>query len=293
MTPEEQQHVEAYLSLLSGFLDDIEGLRISINNRLKQAVRDEPDKDGRVRGFGLDYDAPEVQVLVNALDGMQKIERSLIGSLEKLMRKHPLGGWVRGRKGIGEKTIARLLGTIGDPYLRTVHGEDGLPVQQPRSLRQLYAYCGMHVTPEGYAPVRRKGVKSNWNENARKVLFTISLAQVYGMDNYYRELYDVTKDKYLERPHPGECRRCGPSGKPAQPGSPRSKGHASMNAQRAISQAVLKDLWRASRALHGVTQANEDGFTSYADAPVYTPHGRTVLEVHRDEVFPEPGKSEP
>lgn len=262
-----QLELEMHLGLLCSIFSDIEKIRIGVGNRVGQALRDEPDKDGRIRGFMLDEEHPAVVKLLIARDGMHNIEEALEKEIVSLMKQHPLGPWVESRKGCGHKTIGRLIGCIGDPYLRVTVSQDGVITQSPRSLRQCWALCGMSVLPDGTTPARRKGEKASWNVNARRALFIISRSQVYGRDNYYRPLYDEEKEHYLKTPHALACKRCGPSGKPAPPGSERSKGHADANALRKVSQQVIKDLWRESRKLHGITEANEDGFTSYADMP--------------------------
>jgi hypothetical protein len=63
----------------------------------------------------------------------------------------------------------------------------------------------------------------------------------------YRAVYDEARAQYAEKLHAAPCVRCGPSGKPAQPGSPWSAGHQHAAALRRVSKAVLKDLWAASR----------------------------------------------
>jgi len=43
------------------------------------------------------------------------------------------------------------------------------------------------------------------------------------------------------------CVRCGPSGKPALPGSDWSAGHRHADALRVTAKEILKGLWLASR----------------------------------------------
>ena len=42
--------------------------------------------------------------------------------------------------------------------------------------------------------------------------------------------------------HPVTCVRCGPSAKPAEPGSAPSKAHQHANALRKVGKELLKDL---------------------------------------------------
>jgi hypothetical protein len=256
MVSEQWRH-EAVISFVCACLDGMELTRIQVGNRALVATRTEPDKDGIVRGLGLPPEAPLVAMIIQTRDGMEALEEVLEKELVRQVKRHPLASWIDERRGLGWKTTGRLLGTIGDPYLRSVVLEDGTWSQAPRSVGQLWAYCGMDVR-EGAAPVRRKGVKSNWNANARKCLYNIATAQRYGMANHYRPVYDAAKERAKESVHRFECVRCGPSGHPAAPGSPLGGMHAEARALRAISKTVLKEMWRQSRLLHGIT-ADEDG----------------------------------
>lgn len=102
----------------------------------------------------------------------------------------------------------------------------------------------------GIAPHRKRGVKSNWSDEARMRIHLISESILKANGEPYREIYDHTKAKYAGEKHKGPCVRCGPSGHPARPGSPLSKGHIHARGLRAISKAVLKDLWIESQRLH-------------------------------------------
>lgn len=53
-----------------------------------------------------------------------------------------------------------------------------------------------------------------------------------------------------ERVHVEVCVRCGPSGKPKQPGEPWSLKHQHMAALRKVGKAILRDLWIAARDAH-------------------------------------------
>lgn len=101
----------------------------------------------------------------------------------------------------------------------------------------------------GIAPRRMKGYQANWSADARKRAYNVSKSIVKA-GGPYREIYDRTKAKYADATHLIPCVRCGPSGKPAQPGSPLSKAHIDMRGIRAISKAVLKDLWIEAKRIH-------------------------------------------
>lgn len=59
----------------------------------------------------------------------------------------------------------------------------------------------------------------------------------------YRDTYEAARATYVDRVHATECVRCGPSGKPAQIGSPWSDGHQHAAALRLVGKEILRDLW--------------------------------------------------
>jgi hypothetical protein len=66
----------------------------------------------------------------------------------------------------------------------------------------------------------------------------------------YRAIYDARRAATADRVHETPCVRCGPSGKPAQPGTPWSAGHQLADALRIVSKEILKDLWREAKRIH-------------------------------------------
>lgn len=62
----------------------------------------------------------------------------------------------------------------------------------------------------------------------------------------YRVVYDQRRLETAERLHGQPCVRCGPSGKPAQPGTPWSKNHQLADALRIVGKTILRDIWEAS-----------------------------------------------
>jgi hypothetical protein len=214
---------------------------------------------------------------------LEQLTKDATKHLEKVMRRHPLHPWVKAQKGLGDKQVARLLAAIGDPYWNTLY-------DRPRTVSELWAYCGYHVLPvsqlgcdahgvtagrdqagggdtsqrfseaqairAGVAPRRQRGQKSNWSETARKRTWLIATSIVKA-GGPYRDVYDATKMKYAEATHHAACVRCGPAGKPAEAGSPLSKAHIHARGLRAISKAVLKGIWIEARRIH--VESEEDG----------------------------------
>jgi hypothetical protein len=247
---------DPFLALAADVLDDLERVRVANENRLRQLTRTAEDKDGEERGFGLTVDHPDVACLAALVDALVQAEQQAVKNLERRMKQHPLGPWVKQAKGVGAKQAARLLAAVGDPYWNDLH-------DRPRTVSELWAYCGYHVVhPDGQhhvenqtagavgvAPFRRKGVKANWSDDAKKRCFLVAKS-ILKAGGPYRAVYDQARVKYADAVHQTECKRCGPSGKPAQAGSPLSAGHQHARGLRAVSKAVLRDLWCEAARLH-------------------------------------------
>lgn len=237
--------VDPTFALLADVLDDLEKTRIANENRLRQLTRSVADKDGEQRGFGLDESHPDVARLAGIVAGIARLEHEAALQLQRALRRSPFGPWVKATKGVGEKQGARLLAVIGDPYTRPeIEHEDGtVEPSRPRTVSELWAYCG-------YKPGqrRRKGVKSNWSSVAKSRAYLIAEAMLKAGN---RATYDARKTATAGRLHDTECVRCGPSGKPAQPGTPWSDGHRHADALRVVAKnEVLKGLWREAKRLH-------------------------------------------
>lgn len=148
-TPNERALVLAdpLLALDADILDDLEGVRIANQNRLRQLTRDEPDADGEERGFGLPLDHHSVAAVAALVDGLAQAEHAAESNLRRQLRRHPLGPWVRAQRGVGEKQAARLLASIGDPCIRPeILRVDGtVEPSRPRTVSELWAFAGYHV----------------------------------------------------------------------------------------------------------------------------------------------------
>jgi hypothetical protein len=251
------------LAFAADVLDDLERVRIANENRLRQLTRSVEDSDGELRGFGLDEDHPDVARLAAMVDTLLDLEKDATLNLQRHMRRHLLGSWVKTQKGIGDKQAARLLAAIGDPYIRPeVIREDGTVLPRgPRTVSALWAYCGLHVVPGqpcsedqsmhagergdsghdrhdtqcshvGVAPRRRKGQVANWSGNAKMRVHLIAVSCMKVRDSPFRAVYD-TRRKHTAVTHPDW-----------------SDGHSHNDALRVTSKEILKHLWRAARDLH-------------------------------------------
>lgn len=234
---------DPFLAFAAAMLDDLEAVRIAQANRLGDLTRGGPDADGIVRGLGLDARDPDVARVAAIVDIINDAEHQATLNLQRIMRRHPLGPWIKAQKGVGDKQAARLLAVIGDPYINASTG-------QPRTVSALWAYCG-HGDP---ARRRRKGMTQAdlfalGSPDAKKRIWGIA-ASCLKAQGPYADVYYARKDATVGREHVTECVRCGPSGKPAQPGSPWSDAHRHADALRVVGKAFLRDLWIEARRLH-------------------------------------------
>lgn len=288
-------------------LDDIEQVRIALENRLRLFIkpRDQADKDGKERGYGWTITAPPVAnlamqvarmrcdstVVIEALgDKPSKSvgccqEHDAERNLTRALRAHPLGPWVKTQKGIGEKQGARLLGVLGDPYLRPPMktADGGIEPMRPRTVSELWAYSGLHVVETesgGLAPRRQKGQRANWSSAARTKAILVAMSCVKQRDaacgefqqetpylhvpgcgcSTYRLVYDRARANVADRVHHSECRNrsritpngCGTREHPewGAPGSPWRPGHQQQHAIRVVAKEILKGLFNEAARIH-------------------------------------------
>jgi hypothetical protein len=240
------------LSFAADVLDDLEATLLANQNRLRHLTRTEVDKDGELRGLGRDVRDQDVKVQAALVDALADVEHKATLNLRRLMRLHPLEPWRAAQHGVGEKQFARLLAAVGDPYWHTLYG-------RPRTVSELWAFCGLHtVSPGGdhtrpdahgaaVAARRQRGQRANWSTVAKSRAYLIA-AKMLMCGN--RELYDSRKAATEGQAHVAPCVRCGPSGHPAQPGSPWSAAHRHADALRIVSKWLLREMWAASRDVH-------------------------------------------
>lgn len=240
------------LQMCAEVVDDLEKVKIANENRLRTLTM-----DGE-HGHGMSIDHPDVKRLADIVAALSAAEHQAVLNLQRVMRKHPLGTFVKNSKGIGEKQAARLLASIRDPYWNDLHN-------RPRKLRELYRFCGMDVVNTsaqldadsqapcgaGVAPSKQRGERVHWSPDARMRLWLIaSQCVMVGHGGPYRAVYDEGRAKYADAVHSTECKRCGPKGKPALEGSPLSAAHQHARAIRLICKAILSDLWHESKRIH-------------------------------------------
>lgn len=244
-TPNSGSLADPFLALAADVLDDAERTRIANENRLRQLTRSATDSDGEERGFGLDESHPDVARLAAIVDLLRQVEHQATLNLQRMMRAHPLGPWIKAQKGVGDKQAARLLAVIGDPYWHTA--ED-----RPRLVSELWTYCG-----HGRRGRRTRGMSPEelfalGNPVAKSRLWLISTSCLKAQ-GHYAEVYAKRKAMTPDREHAEVCVRCGPSGHPALPGSPWSDAHRHADALRVTGKALLRDLWREAKRIHETT----------------------------------------
>lgn len=242
------------LGMLADTVDSLEHVRIENENRLRQLC------DTGENGHGLTVDHPQVRILADIVTGLEVSEHQAVLALKRAMRAHPLGPWVKNTPGVGEKQAARLLGAIRDPYWNDLH-------HRPRTVSELWAYCGFHVVHTGdhpavgsqevnvagVAPRRARGAKATWNQSARKRAYLVAVSCIKVAHSPYRDVYDDARLKYTDAVHAVPCHRCGPAGHPAAAGTPLSLGHQHGRAVRLMCKEILRDLWREAARIHQAT----------------------------------------
>jgi hypothetical protein len=241
------------LGMLAATVDDLEKLKTAADNRLRQLTRTTVDKDGEERGFGLDETHPSVKTQKIVAENIDIAYKKSVLNLERAMKNHPLGPWVQAQKGLGLKTIARLLASIGDPYWMVRHEKQGEKLvvieDRARTVSELWAYCGLAVH-DGMSQKRRKGETSNWKAEAKMRVWNVVQPIIKCKDSPYRKLYDEIKESMQGATYgPADEGRMF-KGKPIVVGQELSKGHIEARVQRRIMKQILKDLWIESKRLH-------------------------------------------
>ncbi len=260
-TEQELRRKMSSIQFLSDTLTDIEKTRIGLKNRIQYVMECKPAIDKATKkpktngemwglGWGNNPAGPpiEVQPLLTLRASIDADEKRLIKDLEKLIAEHPSYDAIKDVPGIGAKTIGRLLGAIGDPYIRT--NKDG--TSSPRTLSQLQSYTGYSVV-DGHAQRLQAKTQANWSSEARMRLYLVSASCVKqkGKQSKYRDIYDEERAIQADAVHMVECARCTGKGKPpAAVGTPLKLGHQHARAMRMVSKQILRDLYDASRAWH-------------------------------------------
>ena len=262
------------LALAADMLDDLERVKIASQNRLRSLTDDTPDADGVLRGSAMPLSHPEVARLAALVQMVEAAEHQAVLNLQRAMRSHPLGPWVKAQRGIGEKQAARLLAKIGDPCVNATAGTY-------RTVSQLWAYCGLHVvaggdpgqTPidtqaacAGVAARRQKGQKANWSTDAKTRAWLIVQSCMKQLDASCKTDTGIAE-------HVEGC-GCSPyrvvidqrRQRTATTHPEWTPGHSLNDAMRVASKRLLRDLWREARRCHGFAdEGSPTDITAYTN----------------------------
>lgn len=190
---------------LGRLLDDLERVRVANGNRIGALEREYGDS------------LPHLDVIqkqLRAAEHLAEIE------LVRAWRKHPLAAWAKGIRGVGEKSMARLIAEIGS--VSEASDYDRAPLDAPNP-GKLLAYCG-HGEPSRQ---RRKGMTQAelfkaGNPSAKKRVFLIAESM---LKTGNRALYDVRREATKDRGW--------------------TLGHAHADALRIVGKRFLIELWTA------------------------------------------------
>lgn len=233
------------LSQFSVTVDELEAQRRAADSRLLRLI--DP------AGVGLKVTDPAVRQQTAVVDTLKTAERMAIRNLEKAMKSHPLGPWVQSQRGLGFKTMARLLGDIKDPYWKVQYaGEPGdltVVSEGPRTFDELCAYVGLHVI-DGRAPRLRRGQRANWKLSARARLYNCVDPIIKDRQSPYRKVYDDAKLSLQSAVYSGTFAGVVVKGKEVKAGDPLTKSHIEARAKRKVMKAILRDLYNESRRLY-------------------------------------------
>lgn len=272
--PMKESLADPSLAFAADILDDLERTRNANANRLRVMTTTGADKDGIHRGFGFPPSHPDVARLSAMVAKLDELVHDATLNLQRQMRRHPLGPWVKAQRGIGEKQAARLLAAIGDPYWNTLH-------DRPRTVSELWAYCGLHTLPASHgtpdvqacpaggghtsaggdhsplnaqvstvAARRTKGQKSNWSTNAKTRAWLC-------IESCMKQIDAGCKGDTGIGLHSEDC-KCSPYRVAVDQRRTRTAvihpewtpGHSLNDGMRIASKELLKDLWREARRIH-------------------------------------------
>lgn len=250
MTSNDHAAQDAELRIFADSLDEIEALRIATENRLRSL-----EDAGIAQTDEMVMLLFQIKILEDGgeivVDGERCKVPGAIRQLERAVKRHRYGKWIKAQVGIGEKQGGRMLAAIGDPFVipERVDRDSGEVIEEERPRRgpaELWQYAG-HGDPA--RSHRVKGQRVQYNPEAKMRVHLVAESCIKQMAGTYRPAYDAARAKYAEAVHAEPCRRCGPAGHPAPSGSPLSEGHKHGRALRAVGKAILKDLWREGREM--------------------------------------------
>jgi len=233
----------ANLKFQAQVYDDVTKLKVATNNRA-----------GR-----LDYRSHDVEAAIAGIEAAHKVAKQTLVDTYLVNVPEELQAWQRDSPGVGEHTLARLLGTIGDPCIALPMWWEGTGAKRHlvegkrfiRTVPQLWQYSGVGDSSRK----RSRGMSAEeamglGNPDSKMLLYLMAessmkgriTARKNGRVSPYGDLYDKLREEVADKEHSVECRRCGPSGKPKQPGTPWNPGHQMAHALRLVGKQMLADI---------------------------------------------------
>lgn len=191
--------------------------------------------------------------LVIVLSDLEIAEKEADRVVLREWRQHPLREWGLSVHGLGEHSLAVLIGLLGGDVLiaqprARVAGEwvDLEPYE--RTLSQLRSYCGV-----GEQRRRVKGMSQEETLALGKPLLKSRLRLIAEsfLKAGNRAVYDEGRERYKDRVHEAPCRGRGRCGLDA--GTPWRAGHQQAAAFRLVAKTFLSDLYEAARSIEGAT----------------------------------------
>jgi hypothetical protein len=265
-------------------LHDHQKQRIRVGNQLQAMTT--PQSKRTTNGYfgkGLRKDDPVVIQKAAVAAFLVKEEKKFASILKQRMKNHPLLPWIEASPGLGDLSVGRLLGLIGDPAWHP-------RCDRPRRLGELNRYCGMDVNG-GVAPRRTAGVQCANNPRARTCLIVCADAAIKqrcqvckdeaatarfeldlgpndtlpwqppafdcncAKEFPYRSIYDETRMQVVDAVHERDCFGKGSCGRPA--GTELNDSHKHAYSRRKAAKAILKDMWREARRIDGISDELE------------------------------------
>lgn len=205
-------------------LNTVERSRVAVANRLRSL----PPTDQ--------------EALAGVVDALKDEESFVASLLVNAVNDSPYAEFVARHRGIGAKQLGRFVGAIGSD----IHWN---PIRdRPRSLRELWAYCGLH-TQGGVAVVPAERGRANWSSEAkiRVVRMAIQVLKRGQPGDYYRDIYYFRRTETSRRLHQAPCASCG-----VGQGKPWSPRHQHFDALRITAKEIARGVWIESRKANGL-----------------------------------------
>lgn len=149
------------------------------------------------------------------VEAENRLGRELLGCY-RVTVPDGIKAWQQATPGIGEHTLARLLGITGDPLMAYPSHWDGtgpgrILVADPphaRMISELWQYCGVGAQRNRKVKGDAAALMANGSPDAKKLLWLMAVSQVKTTakaGSAYRGLYDETKQRYALKTHSGPC----------------------------------------------------------------------------------------